>query len=201
MVQGSLRYAVSMAGERATAAAQGDSTSTPNDAATADHERSEVGPLLELAFDSAKETLQQQHATITALRNRATALLAASSLGTTVAAAIGLLNVDPARGRVFPVWAGWVLVALVLLVGGCVVIILWPAMRWGFGVHPGEMLNDSDRPIESVYRKYVTYMVDAATENRQAIQMRLRAFECGAILLILETAVLIVALGLGGRGR
>lgn len=127
--------------------------------------------------------------------------MAASSVGTSVAAAVGLLNVDPARGNVYPAWAGWIMVALVLLVGVCVVVVLWPASRWAFGVEPDRVLQDLDRPVDDVYRDVTRALARVAAVNVGVTRLRQRAFECGAVLLILQTAFIVISLGLGGRVR
>lgn len=159
-----------------------------------------VDPVLQLAFDSAKQKLTQQDATLAALRNRATGLLAASSVGTSVAAAVGLLNLDPTRGRVYPIWAGWTMVALVLAVGICVVIVIWPAQKWSFGVEPGRILKDLGSPVDEVYQKVTKALTQVASSNAASVKLRQRVFEAGAALLIMQTAMIALSLGLGGRG-
>lgn len=159
-----------------------------------------VDPVLQLAFDSAKQRLTQQDATLAALRNRATGLLAASSVGTSVAAAVGLLNLDPARGRVYPIWSGWVMVALVLAIGICVIIVIWPAQKWAFGVEPGRVMKDLGKPVDQVYQNVTKALTHVAKGNAASVKLRQRVFEAGAVLLVLQTAMIALSLGLGGRG-
>ncbi len=86
-----------------------------------------VALVVKLAFEEARAALKEQDATLGNLRNRATGLLAAVSVGTSFAASVGFLNTDPTKGAVFPQRAGWTLLPLTLLIGGGVMTILWPA--------------------------------------------------------------------------
>ena len=82
--------------------------------------------VLELAYSAVTAALKEQDGTLSSLRNRATALLSAAAVGTSFAAAVGLLNLDPARGSVFPAWSGWLLLVLIVLIGISVMMVLWP---------------------------------------------------------------------------
>jgi hypothetical protein len=53
-----------------------------------------------LAYEEARAALREQDATLGSVRNRATGLLAAAAVGTSIAASVGLLNTDPGRGHV-----------------------------------------------------------------------------------------------------
>lgn len=158
-----------------------------------------VDPVLQLAFDSAKQRLTQQDTTLTALRNRATGLLAASSVGTSVAAAVGLLNLDPTRGRVYPLWAGWSIVGLVLAIGLCVVVVIWPAQKWAYGVDPGRVLKDVGKPADEVFKNVTLALTHVASRNAVLVKLRQRFFEAGALGLVLQTALVALSLSLGAR--
>src|SRR5215208_3361777 len=81
---------------------------------------------LELAYDAALQALSQQDVSLGNLRNRATGLLSAAALVTSFAAGLGLLNTDPEKGEVFPVWAGVTLLCILIVIGALTMKILWP---------------------------------------------------------------------------
>jgi hypothetical protein len=83
--------------------------------------------VIKLAYEEARAALKEQDATLSNIRNRATGLLAAAAVGTSFTATIGLLRTDPAKGVVLPHWAGWTLIALVVLIGSGVMAVLWPS--------------------------------------------------------------------------
>src|SRR3954452_3505216 len=82
------------------------SASIPSPTADARAAASPPNEVIKLAYEEARAALKEQDATLSNIRNRATGLLAAAAVGTSFAAAVGLLNTDPARGTVLPIWAG-----------------------------------------------------------------------------------------------
>jgi hypothetical protein len=122
--------------------------------------------VIKLAFEEARAALKEQDATLGNLRNRATGLLAAASVGTSFAASVGFVNTDPSKGPVFPQWAGWTLLPLTVLIGGAVMAILWPASRWSFGPTATMILGASDKDIDDVHRIATMAMIKAADSNQ-----------------------------------
>lgn len=155
--------------------------------------------ILTLAFDEARAALKEQDATLNGLRNRATGLLAAASVGTSFAASIGFLNADPGKGPAFPVWAGWSLLPLTVLIGAAVMAILWPTKDWSFGLTPQRILDAIDEDPDAVRRTATMAMIRAAEGNQKVIQFRMRAYRGAVAVLLLETAVLVLALVIGRR--
>lgn len=150
--------------------------------------------VLSLAYDSALNALREQDGTISNLRNRATGLLVAAAISTSFATALGLLNIDPSRGPVFPPWAGWTLVILVLLIGISVMVVLWPASRWSFGPDPAKLLASSGNDIDEVRQTATEALIHGITSNNRAISIRVLAYRISAGMLLTESIVLVLAL-------
>lgn len=153
--------------------------------------------VVKLAFEEARAALKEQDATLGNLRNRATGLLAAASVGTSFAASVGFLNTDPTKGVVFPPWAGWTLLPLTLLIGVGVMVILWPAADWSYGPTAKVILDACDRDIDDVRRVATQAMLLAAESNDRAIGTRVRAYQGTVVVLLLEIVVLVLALVVG----
>jgi hypothetical protein len=155
--------------------------------------------VVKLAFEEARAALKEQDMTLGNLRNRATGLLAAASVGTSFAASVGFLNTDPAKGAVFPQWAGWTLLPLTVLIGGGVMVVLWPARGWSYGPTAKVILEASDQGIEDVRRIATTAMIRAVELNDRVIHGRVRAYQGTVIVILVEILVLVCALVIGGR--
>jgi hypothetical protein len=155
--------------------------------------------VIQLAYEEARAALREQDATLGNLRNRATGLLAAAAVGTSVAAAVGLLNTDPSRGPAFPAWAGWTLLALVALLGGGVLSILWPATRWAFGPAPARILQGSDQDIDAIRRHATQAMITSLASNGRSLERRMAVYRGTVGVLTSELLVLLAALILGRR--
>jgi hypothetical protein len=151
--------------------------------------------VLKLAYESAVTALREQDSTISNLRNRATGLLAAAAIGTSFATALGLLNTDPSRGSVFPPWAGWTLMGLVLVIGTSSMVVLWPASGWSFGPDPAQLLANSDKDINDVRRTATKALLLGIAANNRSIAVRVLAYRVSAGVLLVESIVLIIALG------
>ncbi len=151
---------------------------------------------VELAYDSARDILKSQDTTLGNLRTRASGLLATATLLTSFSAALGLVNIDPKRGVVLPVWAAWALLAVLIGLGSLILFILWPVKTWHFGAHPGVILEKADDGVTTAaIRRYVTdKMIVGMGENATALSRRQTAFRSAVGLLLIEVAVLVVAL-------
>ncbi|GAA5106665.1 hypothetical protein [Haloechinothrix salitolerans] len=153
--------------------------------------------VLEIAYEAARAALREQDGTLTSLRNRATALLSAAMVGTSVSAAVGLLRTDVQRGAVFPPWAAWTLLSLVIAIGAAAMIALWPTRRWSFGPDPAKLLANAGGDIDEVRTAVTKALVTGIERNNQAIMLRGTAYRLGAALLLVEMAVLVIALVVG----
>jgi hypothetical protein len=157
--------------------------------------------VIKLAADVARETLKQQDATLASVRNRATGLLAAATVGTSFAAAAGFMNTDPAKGQVLPLWSAWALLALVLLIGACVMYVLWPVPHWTYGPSSARILQAADdgNDLDDVLRKATVGMNKAIGSQMDPIRQRVAAYRVGVVILLIETAVLLITLLVGRR--
>lgn len=153
-----------------------------------------VGEVARLAYDEARAALREQDATLANVRNRATALLAAAAVGTSFSATVGLLNTDADRGRVFPLWAAWALLAAVVLIATGVLVVLWPVPTWQFGPSPGKLLSKAADDVNDVFRAATSAMVVAIASNDRLLDQRMAAYRATVVLLMLEICLLVVAL-------
>lgn len=149
--------------------------------------------VLKLAYDAVRGSLQQQDTTLANLRNRATGLIAAAAVGTSVAAGVGLFRPTTSGGQL-PVWAGWTLLILTILIGVSVLLALWPIREWSYGPSAARLLASSSLDINDVHRQASLGLIAAEQRNAAALAHRFRAYRAGTVLLMIETAVLIAAL-------
>ncbi|ODT99559.1 MAG: hypothetical protein ABS81_25485 [Pseudonocardia sp. SCN 72-86] len=96
-------------------------------------------------------------------------------------------------------WAGWSLLPLTVLIGVAVMAILWPTGDRSFGLTPQRILDAAGEDPETVRRIATMAMIRAAERNDKVIQFRMRAYRAAVAVLLLETAVLVLALVLGRR--
>ena len=155
-----------------------------------------VNPLAVLAYDSAKERLKSQDTTLGNLRTRSTTLLSSAAVLTTVAAAVGLLYTDPAKGSVLEEWASWTLMILVAVNGICAMGIVWPTSEWVFVPSPARLLDylsaDED---ETVARLGMVEVIRQGRERNDAkIRWRVKAFRIQVAALVTEVLVLLYSL-------
>jgi hypothetical protein len=155
--------------------------------------------VLKLAYEEARAALREQDATLGSVRNRATGLLGAAAVGTSIAAAVGLLNTDPQRGHLLPGWATWSLLALVVVLGAGVMVVLWPAPRWRFGPAPARLLEAAGEDITRVRRSATQAMIAALASNDRALGRRMAVYRLTVGILTLELVVLLLALILTRR--
>ena len=152
-----------------------------------------------LAYDEARTALREQDATLTSVRNRATALLAAAVVGTSLSASVGLLNLDAEQGRPFPAWAGWTLLITVVLISAGVMVVLWPTPTWTFGPSPSRLLASVGEPIDAVLEAATTAMVSGVASNARLLDGRVAAYRATVIVLALEISFLVLSLLLAGE--
>jgi hypothetical protein len=151
--------------------------------------------VIKLAYEEARAALKEQDATLANVRNRAAGLLAAASVVTSLAAAVGLLNVDPDRGPTFPTWAGWALVGLMVLIGAGVMAVLWPSQAWDFGPSPEIILaNAEGDDIDAVRGTATEAMLLASKSNDRKLTWRVHAYQATVLVLLLEVVLLMSVL-------
>lgn len=150
-----------------------------------------------LAYEEARAALREQDASLSNVRNRATAVLSAAAVGTTFATAVGLLNTDAKKGPVFPSWAAWGLLAAIVVIAASVLIALWPTPKWSFGPNATKILASSDSSADEVLNVATIAMVAAATSNNHIINRCFWAYRVSAIVLMTEIGFLVIALIIG----
>lgn len=148
---------------------------------------------LALAYDAAKDVLSSQDQTLSNVRNRAGGLLSVATLLTSFSASLGLLKVAPDHSPVLWVPAAWLLLILLLVIGGFVLFIFWPAKTWHFGPSPEIILGELDRDLsEDAIRRHITgAMVVGMAANSRFVSQRQRAFRLAAVCLVVEAVILV----------
>jgi len=155
--------------------------------------------VIRLAYDEARTALREQDATLSNVRNRSSALLTAAAIGTSFSATAGLLNTDPGRGRVFPEWAAWSLLAAVVLIAVGVMMVLWPASDWQYGPSPNKILSKAGADVNEVLHIATQALVAAVGSNDLLVTRRVQAYRATVLLLMIEIGILVVALLLARR--
>lgn len=151
-------------------------------------------PVIKLAYDEARAALGEQDDTLANVRNRATGLLAAAAVGTSFSATAGLLNTDPARGEVFPVWGAWLLLAMLVGIALGVTVVLWPTGGWVYGPEPGRLLTSANRELDEVLTLATRAMITAIASNALILSRRVTAYRLTASALVVEVALLVLIL-------
>ena len=95
----------------------------------------------EIAFDAGVAALKRQGETLNSLRNRASAVLIVAALVISVGGGIGLIHSGAARGAALPRWAGFSLMAVVVVIGILVVAVQWLVKEWRHGLGPGPVFK------------------------------------------------------------
>ena len=149
-----------------------------------------------LAYDAGVRILDAQDNTLGNIRTRSAAVLSVGAAVTTLAAAVGLLNVDPTKGRVLPVGAAWTALGVTVMLAALSMYILWPVKAWNYGPDPGAMAVEIGRGRgEADLQQFVTTsMVGGIGSNRKAIKWRMYALEASIVLLAALVVVLVTAL-------
>ncbi len=125
------------------------------------------------------------------MRNRAAALLTASSALVAFAVAVGLLNVDPSRGNVNAADVSYLLAAAaVIVIAGVIVARPTGAWNWGIG---GEHIAKLPKLLASeveTYRALFTQTTESCRTNRVSLRRKSWAFQAGVVALLMQLALL-----------
>lgn len=151
-------------------------------------------PRLQLEYEAAADTLKMQSATLDSLRSRATNVLSTAALLTSFSAGIGLLNLDPKRGATFPLTAAIGLLAVTIGIGILVTRVHWPVtFHHGPSASRMQELRLAGKSESQVRDNLVGEMLKGASENRTALTNKVKAFQLGSILLLVDVVILLVA--------
>ena len=152
--------------------------------------------LYELAYNAAVDVLKQQDATLANMRNRASGLLATAALAASFATSVGLFGAGTGS-KPIPHQYGWVLLATVILIGVASSIVLWPVQRWGYGPDPILILEAVEKDGltgNQFYDKFARLLVGAHARNAPKLIFRVRCYQAGILLLIVEVGTMIFAI-------
>ena len=151
---------------------------------------------LRLAYDAGVQALAQQDLTLNGLRTRTTGLLSAAAIVTSFSAGLGLLRTDPEAGPVFPHWAAFSLLAILVVIGVSSLVVAWPVPRFSFGPDSDVILEKTSagEGMESILSTIAKELGEARAHNAGAINLRLLFYRVGLGLLVAEVIVLVIAL-------
>jgi len=146
-----------------------------------------------VAYEAATSLMASQHSVVDNLRQRATTLISASTVATTFAVSVGLLGTG---SKPLPNWTVFVLLGLVLFVGGCALYILWP-VKWSLGISADALIDDyieSSPPssLDDMYRDMAIYLQQHLDTNQAELDGLLNAFRIGVVGLTAEAVVLLI---------
>jgi hypothetical protein len=151
---------------------------------------------LELAYDAAQKYLAVQDTTLGNVRTRANTLLATAALFTTFSAGVGLIHTDSSKGAELSAIKGLILLLTVVVLGVCVIIVLWPISGWVFAPSAEKIMERYNQgEDEAAIRMYViTKMNEGIQANRISLGKKISAFKWAVFLLIFEVLLLVVFL-------
>jgi hypothetical protein len=150
---------------------------------------------LELAYSAACEILKIQDQTLANVRSRATQVLSTAALLTSIAAGVGLINLDPKNGATLSSAGAWSILVVMLLVGVLVIYVQWPARGWSFGPSPVKIMERrKTTPGVDDLREYVVdALIKGIDSNDRVLRRRQQAFRWSAGGLLLEVVALVIA--------
>jgi hypothetical protein len=149
---------------------------------------------LVLAYQAACDILKMQDATLANVRSRATQVLSTAALLTSIAAGLGLVNLDPKRGAPLSTTGAWSILVVTMAIGALVVYVQWPVRGWIFGPSAAKILAErKDNANPAHLRLFVlTALNDGITTNDGHLKRRQAAFRWAAAGLIVEVGALVV---------
>jgi hypothetical protein len=144
----------------------------------------------ELAFEEGGRALDAQERAVNEVRSRAGVLIAAAAITTSFFG-------SRAIGAELSAWV-WVAVAAFIVVGGCVLTVLWPRSDWSFSASAAEIIAEyiQPEPIEFplVQRDLALHRSAAYDANARQLGWLFVVFRIGLIVLVVEVAAWLVAL-------
>jgi hypothetical protein len=145
--------------------------------------------ILKLGYESGIALLARQDQTLGNVRNRATALFSATTVATSLAAAVGFLNRDLAKGAVIPDSAAIALIVIVVLVGVVSLFIVWP-VDWVHGPSPAAFPPVATTLNEDTFRSSaIEHLTKGVLENERKLRRRQHALEVAIVLVVIELVV------------
>ncbi|WP_405365588.1 hypothetical protein [Kitasatospora sp. NBC_00039] len=150
--------------------------------------------MIETAYEAAEQALKMQSERMNGMRNRASGLLASAAIVASFSAGLGIINTDPKKGHIAPIWEIGLLLGILACVAGCILAVLWPS-RFYYGPSAQEILRLEKFDLsDDDIRTYITEkMIWAHGENQDFIGVRANYFRMAIILTFLEVAVIVIA--------
>ena len=144
----------------------------------------------ELAFEEAGRALDAQERAVNELRSRAGVLIASAAITTSFFG-------SRAIGAALSAWM-WVAVVAFIVVGGCVLTVLWPRSDWSFNASAAEIIAEYIEPeaieFPFVQRDLALHRSAAYDANASQLGWLFVVFRIGLIVLVVEVAAWMVAL-------
>jgi hypothetical protein len=149
-----------------------------------------VEDVYELAYREAVRALEHQRTTLSELRSRASMLLAAASIATS------LLGQEAFRGMGS---AGWAALSGFALLTTCVMVIVWPDKELTFETDLHALLADqlsSEQPtLSELSLGLITQMSLSRHVNAHRLARAIRIFRVGIALLAIQMVLTVTAAG------
>jgi hypothetical protein len=157
--------------------------------------------IIELGYEAALTALAQQDETLGNFRGRATSILSATTVATSLAAGVGLLNTDRTKGSVIPVWAALAILVLAVAIGVAALFVLWPVKDWTYGPEPLDYLPARRAPgdLDAFLGTAVTSLREDYDANSPRLECRAGALRLAVGLLVLEMAAVVATAAFSGR--
>jgi hypothetical protein len=151
--------------------------------------------MFELAFSEAKRAIEFQDSTLSNLRGRASALLSTATLVASLSSGLGLINTDPDKGNVFPLWLALLVVLATICIGTCATYILFPTKNWVFTNNAKQLVELFEQPgadLPWAHKNLALSMRGHEESNRTKLDKRFTAYRIGVAFLVLESLLLVL---------
>ena len=142
--------------------------------------------VLKLGYEATLLALSRQDQSLNNLRNRATGLLSAITIATTVGASVGIVNYDPTKGAIIPEWTARLALALALLVGILIILILWPTRGWHHHPSPLTYLKFREESENEFLKQAITGLGNGISGNARILNRRYRYFQAATIIVLAD---------------
>jgi hypothetical protein len=148
----------------------------------------------ELAYEEGVRALDEQRVVIDAFRTRAGLLLSAAAIATSFLGGAALQS--------GPSLLTWLAIAAFVLLGGGVVLILWPRGDWEYAARPRRVIESYIEPdaleLPLIHRDLAYHMDASYLLNRGHLRHLVRLFRACSILLVVEIVAWVMALIVDG---
>ena len=154
-------------------------------------ERDDRASGYELAFEEAGRALDAQERAVNELRSRAGVLMAAAAITTSFFGSRAVTGDDLSIGV-------WIAVVAFIVVGGCVLLVLWPRSDWSFNASAADIIAEYVEPetveFPQLHRDLALHRSAAYDENARQLGRLFLVFRIGLVMLVFEVAAWVVAL-------